>query len=81
MTERRIEELAEKLGNSLTDEVEWTIIEETLRECASEQKQIDIERACKEFCYSCVRENDRSCICLDNSKCRLYKDFRKGLEG
>lgn len=49
MTERRIEELAEKIGNSLTDEVEWKIIEETLRECADEQKAIDKKNAHKAF--------------------------------
>lgn len=43
-------------------------------------KQETIDKACKEFCCECMRENDRSCVCLDSSKCRLYIDFKRALE-
>ena len=76
---KTIEERAKLAMEGYADDVFSAGIYEGYAEGATEQKAIDIEKACKVFCHTgCPHKRD-SCDCLKD-KCDTWKTFRRLME-
>ena len=80
MIEERINEISIEIGNNCADfysnDIDFNVIEDGLRQIATEQKAIDNEKACMNFCVACpIYEN-----CDTRYNCPTYEKFEKAIE-